>query len=195
MLAQHPAAKRIRATDLVAQLTGTDLPLRQTLELFATAGMLDDDRIPAIRTWFERQIVGLPPTMANELRVWFDVLYEGSTTTPRSRPRSPTTIRIRVYWALPTLRAWAAAGHQSLREISRGDVAVSLPPSGNPRATLGLALRSIFATLKAHKVIFVNPIARTKTGQIERRQPLPSMSTSCVRPSTRPTPHAPRSWR
>jgi integrase len=49
----------------------------------------------------------------------------------------------------------------------------ALPPSGNPRATLGLALRSIFMTLRARKVIFTNPIARVPIGAIERREPLP----------------------
>jgi integrase len=75
---------------------------------------------------------------------------------------------------LPTLRAWAKAGHQSLREISREDVLAALPPSGNPRATLGRALRSIFKVLKARKLTFTSPTARITTGEPATRQPLPA---------------------
>ncbi len=46
--------------------------------------------------------------------------------------------------------------------------------SGNPRATLGRALRSIFKVLKARKVTFTNPAARIKTGEPASRQPLPA---------------------
>lgn len=49
-----------------------------------------------------------------------------------------------------------------------------MPASGNPRAKLGHALRSIFATLKAHKVVFINPTARIEVGSFARRIPLPA---------------------
>jgi len=45
----------------------------------------------------------------------------------RSEPRSPGTIKTNLNWALPTLRAWAEDGHQSLREITRDDVLVAMP--------------------------------------------------------------------
>jgi len=77
-------------------------------------------------------------------------------------------------WALPTLRAWADAGHASLREISRDDVLTALPASGNPRATTGRALRSIFATLKQRKIIFVDPTTRIDIGSFIRRIPIPA---------------------
>lgn len=56
---------------------------------------------------------------------------------------------------------------------SRDDVVVALPPSGNGRATLGVALRSIFQTLRARRLVFTNPTARLRVGAVERRQPLP----------------------
>ncbi|MDF1596207.1 MAG: hypothetical protein P1T08_16555 [Acidimicrobiia bacterium] len=168
----HPAADTIRATD-VAALTARGLPVSQCLDLFAAAEMLHDDRTPAIEAWFARQVADLPEAMVSELQLWFDVLSNGSTQPPRSRPRSPITIKTRLAWALPTLKAWAYQGHQSLREISRQDVEVALPAGGNPRATLGYALRSIFGTLKAHKTIFTNPTSRIDVGTIDRHQPLP----------------------
>lgn len=168
----HPASEEIRATD-VAVLAARGLPVRQCHDLLAEAGLLNDDRTPAIEAWFVRQVADLPAPMIHELRVWFGVLLNGSSQTPRSRPRSPITIKTRLMWALPTLRAWADQGHRSLREISRQDVQAALPASGNPRATRGFALRSIFGILKAHKTTFTNPTLRIDIGTIERRQPLP----------------------
>ena len=137
------------------------------------AGLLVDDRSATLTTWFERQITGLPQPMTAELRTWFEVLHHGSTTPPRSHPRHDATITTRTRWAMPTLRTWAAAGHESLREITREDVLAVLPGEGNPRVTLGYALRSIFATLKKHRVLFINPTARLRIGNFERRIPMP----------------------
>lgn len=169
---RHTPEGLFRASDVIT-LQAFKLTAAPVIAVLDEAGLLDDDRVPTIVTWFERTVADLPATMRDELRVWFDVLYRGSATPPRSRPRAPATIRVRLDWALPTLRVWAAAGHTSLREISRADVLAALPPSGNPRATLGQALRSIFQTLRAHKLVFTNPTARLHVGTIERRQPLP----------------------
>jgi integrase len=163
----------IRASD-VTRMALTGLPVRPVLAILDHAGMLDDDRTPAIEHWFDRKISELPATMASELRIWFEVLLHGSHTPPRTRPRAEVTIRTQLHWALPTLQAWATAGHQSLREISREDVLTALPPSGNPRATVGKALRSIFRVLKARRVTFTNPTVHIKTGEPASRQPLPA---------------------
>ncbi|TMQ95308.1 hypothetical protein ETD83_22535 [Actinomadura soli] len=112
--------------------------------------------------------------MSSELRVWFEVLYHGSTTPPRCRPRAPVTIKTRLRWALPTLTTWAQTGHHSLREISRTQIIEVPPTSGNPRVKLARAPRSILTTLKARKMIFTDPTARIRVGNIERRTPLPA---------------------
>jgi integrase len=158
----------------IAALTQLELPVRATLEVIAEAGLLEDDRAPAIHPWFGAQITGLPDPMTAELGTWFHVMLHGSPTPPRRPPRAETTIRVQLRWAMPALRSWTAAGHQSLREISREDVLAALPPSGNPRSTLGQGLRSIFTILKGKKVIFTNPIARVPTGRHETRYPLPA---------------------
>ena len=59
----------------------------------------------------------------------------------------------------------------SLREVSAVDIRTVLPPSGNPRSTMGAGLRSILTVLKQQKVIFTNPIAWIKTGYHEPRSP------------------------
>jgi len=165
-------ATPIKATD-VLQLTALGLSANSLLTALSSNTLLEEDRIPAIKTWFTRAIHDLPEPMAAELRTWFDVLYNGSTIPPRSHPRSGTTIETRTRWALPTLHAWADAGHHSLREISREDVFAVLPASGTARATLGGALRSIFGTLKRRKILFLNPMARVSVGNMERRIPMP----------------------
>jgi integrase len=67
-------------------------------------------------------------------------------------------------------------GYESLREIRRQDVLDALPliPEGNPRYRAGSALRSIFKTLKAHKVIFRDPTLRIPLGARFYRQPMPA---------------------
>jgi hypothetical protein len=163
----------IKAND-VELLVSVRRPVKPALQILAETGMLEDDRTPRLDARFAGKVADLPEQMAAELRIWFEVSHRGSTSAPRMRPRSPITIKVRLRSALPTLHAWAAAGHTSLREISHNDVVNALPPSGNPRALLGAALKSIFSVLKSRKIVFVNPAARIATGKPEDRQPLPT---------------------
>jgi hypothetical protein len=169
---QDTPGKPINASD-VTLLRGIGLLVWTVLKVLADAGLLNEDRTPAIDAWFAEQTTGLPKAMADELRVWFEVMKHGCTTPPRRRPRSHTTIAAHLRWALPTLRAWATDGRASLREVTRADVLDALPASGNPRATTGQGLKSIFRVLKARKVLFTDPTVRVKTGYAEARQPLP----------------------
>lgn len=168
----NDSTNAIKASE-VAVLRRFNLPVRPVLEVLEAAGLLEDDRVPTIDTWFAEKIIVLPAVMAAEMRVWFDVMRHGSTTHPRSKPRSPDTITVRVRSALPALQTWAAAGHLSLRDICRADVQAVLPTSGSPRALVGAALRSLFTVLKARRMTFTNPIAKIPTGPPETRQPLP----------------------
>jgi hypothetical protein len=139
--------------------------------------LLDDDREPPIVGWFACQLEGLPDPMCGEVHIWFDVLRLGSTTPPRSRPRSDTTVRLRVRYAMPALRARAAAGHVSLREITRNPIQQELPDQGSDRSPVGQALRSLFRVLKARRMVFTNPTTHIRTGQPETRLPLPVQVT------------------
>ena len=173
VLASRQTSPGAFRTSEVLVLGEHGIATRPVLDVLRANGLLEHDTTPAIEVWFERQLVGLPEQMADELRAWFGVLYKGSSRPPRSRPRAPVTIRVRTNWAMPTIRQWADAGHASLREISRDDVLAALPASGNPRATLGVALRSIFSVLRARKLVFTNPTSRIAMGAIERTEPLP----------------------
>ncbi|MEV4750561.1 hypothetical protein ACFQVD_00150 [Streptosporangium amethystogenes subsp. fukuiense] len=170
---QETPGARIKASDilLLGQVPSA-FQVARTIEIVELAGMLDDDRIPAIVNWFDTKIAGLPGPMQEELRVWFEVMRHGSTKPPRRRPRREGTIRMKLSRALPALRRWADQ-HTSLREISRDDVLAVLPASGSPRVGAVQGIRSIFTVLKEHKLVFTNPTARIQTGPPTPTIPLP----------------------
>jgi len=162
----------IPASD-VAVVKHFGVAYQPVLDVLAAAGLLIEDRQPALLGWFTKQVAELPDPMTSEVRTWFDVLREGSTVAPRSRPHAPATVRLRIHYAKPALHSWAADGHRSLREISRADVLAALPPEGTDRALVGTALRSLFTVLKGRRLLFTNPATRLRTGRPQTRQPLP----------------------
>lgn len=143
---------------------------RDVAAALTDAGMLVDDRVPAVRRWFDRQVLDLPGQVRSELESWFEVMHAGSACAPRRRPRSETTIRIYLLATLPAMRRWADDGHDSLREITRGQVLAALPPEPARRKTCGQAMRSIFEILKSRKLVFINPATRLAHAS---EQPLP----------------------
>jgi hypothetical protein len=72
---QDTPGQPIKASD-VALLRGIGLPVWTVLEVLADAGMLVEDRTPAIDTWFAEQLRGMPEAMAAELGVWFEVMKD-----------------------------------------------------------------------------------------------------------------------
>jgi len=169
----------IKASD-IDQLDPIAFNRQPILDVLEAAGLLQDDREPSIVAWFGRNVTGLPVPITSELQTWFDTMLYGSSKAPRSRPRAHATIKVRARSALPAVRAWAAEGRTSLREITREDINRMLPSQGSDRALTGTALRSLFRTLKAKRLIFTNPTTHTKTGRPESRIPLP-INESAVR--------------
>lgn len=171
---QGPPRGRVRASSVIALPSlGLRGQVAMMLMVLADVGMLDDDRVPAVEAWFDRETVDLPPATVKELGVWFDVQRNGSTQAPRCRPRDESTTRAYARSMLPVVRAWSAAGHLSLREISKNDVLTTMPVGGNERAMAARGLRSLFKVLKARGLVFVNPTAGLPSERPERRQPLP----------------------
>jgi hypothetical protein len=177
----------ITEVELLPQLK---LPIRPVCEVLAAAGMLEDDRTPAIVGWFDAKIAELPRAMVEELLVWFDIMLRGSTTAPRRHPRNEVTIRLYATWAMPVLTASAVADHTSLREISHAEVLDLLPAEGTPRACTCRALRSIFQILRARKLVFTDPTARIHVWVSSGTEPLP-VDIEIVRAALT-SPHPPR---
>jgi len=170
---RHDPDQPIPDSDVDA-LSDVELPAWTVRLVLDDAGLLVHDRTPALDGVFDRHAHALPEAMRQELAGWFEVMKNGSRAAPRRRPRSPITTELHLRWAAPALHTWAAAGHTSLREITREHVLDVLPPSGNARSTMGQGLKSLFRLLKARRVVFADPTSRIKTGSHEARQPLPA---------------------
>jgi hypothetical protein len=161
---QDTPGARIKRSD-VALLSRIKHSAQVVAHVLETAGMLDDDRQPAIVRWFHPFIAELPQQMQDELAVWFDVMRHGSTTPPRQRPRKDTTIGTKLRWAMPALRVWARE-HDSLRAIGRDNVYAAIAgKNALARSTMLSGLRSIFTILKGRQLVFVNPTARIKVNE------------------------------
>jgi hypothetical protein len=178
VLQDSPGA-RINATD-VLQLPRYDGNITSTLDVLRAAGLLIDDRPTRVQTYFAAKTGGLPPVMADQLETWLEVMLNGSTTAPRQRSRDPRTAQIHILGIAPIIHAWAAAGHQSLAEITPAQVRAALPASGSHRNWAEFGLRSLFTTLKARKLIFTNPTRGMASTGVNRTVPLP-LDTSAVR--------------
>ena len=165
------------ATDLV-NLQSIGITSLRLQEVCAAAGLLDDDRESAVDRWFETTVSELPKQIRTELERWYTIMLKGSNTPPRSKPRSETTTRLYLRWSLPALQTWAAAGRTSLREITPEEVRDVLPEAGNPRARMGQGLRCLFRVLKGHRLLFLNPIDRIRTGTHETLLPMPLASAA-----------------
>lgn len=63
-------------------------PVRPTLEVLTSAGMLLDNRRPALLRWADSQLAELPEQIRAELGVWIEVMRTGNPAPPRRRPRS-----------------------------------------------------------------------------------------------------------
>jgi hypothetical protein len=155
---QETSGAAIRRSD-VALLSQIKHSAAVVADVLAEAGMLEEDREPAIVRWFNAAIRDLPEPMLHELGAWFEIMRNGSVTAPRRLPRGDTTINSQLHYSLPALKQWART-RESLREIGRDDVLAALPPSGAPRVLILQGLRSIFKVLKGRKLVFVNPTAR-----------------------------------
>jgi hypothetical protein len=150
----------IRRSD-VALLSRIKHSAQVVADVLDDAGMLEEDRTPAIERWFATATGDLPTSIRAELSIWFEVMRHGSVTVPRRLPRHDNTTSTQLRWALPTIRQWATE-HQSLRAIDAEHVRAVLPSGDTARATMLQGLRSIFRILKGRKAVFVNPTARIR---------------------------------
>lgn len=178
---QHTPNSRINATDVVK------LPALQAntsalsiLEVLAAAGLLNEDRSSPAERYFTDQIDGLPAPMTDELKVWFDVMINGSSTQPRRRARHPETAKLHIRALAPILRVWSARGHDSLASIERADIVDALPPAGPRRHAADQGMRSLFGVLKARKLVFVDPTSGVAPTDTNATVPLP-LDTAAIR--------------
>ena len=168
----------VRRSDVML-LTQIRHPAAAVAEVLAAAGHARG-RPPATRGALVRCRGRWPARpMRHELGTWLEIMRNGRTVPPRLKPRSDQTVRSQLAFALPALKTWATA-HDSLREISRGDVLAVLPPSGPPRATTVQGLRSIFRALKASRLVFSDPTFRIHVPAAQSQVP-PAIDLATLR--------------
>ena len=133
-------------------------------------GLLHDDTTAAIRAWIDRRTGELPGGFRSGVRAWLVVLLDGDA---RTRPRSPTTLRVHFGILRPFIERWAATrGH--LREITSGDVDAILEPlRGHQRYNAITALRSLFRFARRHGLTFADPTRHLEGGRGAGRTVLP----------------------
>lgn len=173
-----PGAK-INATD-VLQLPRYAGNIQSTLDVLTAAGLLIDDRLSPVERYFADKLDDLPAPLSAQLEVWLQVMLDGSTTAPRQRSRNPQTTRLQIAGIAPIIHQWAAAGHQSLAEITPTQIQAALPESRTKRHWAELGLRSLFRTLKGRKLIFTDPTRGLPATQPNTTIPLP-LDTQAIR--------------
>jgi len=156
LLHERPRGEPVPLSEVRTQATQHGRGVR-IAEVLADVELLNDDTIPAIRSWIERRSGELPAGFAADVRAWLLVLLDGDA---RNRPRSAITIYGYFASIRPLLHGWSATrGH--LREITAADVRIALEPvRGWRRGNTITALRSLFRFAARRRIVFTNPTAR-----------------------------------
>jgi integrase len=172
LLTSHPTLRQ-GAMDAVAVRTfliGRRLVALRVVEFLVDQGLVGVDTHTVLDSWLARRLRPLAAPVRAEVGIWVDVL-RGRGARP-GRPRKHTTIQGYLRVLQPALTDWSAR-YQSLRQVTDEDVTAQLDPVTGPTRLLVLAaMRSLFATLKAQRVLFTNPTA----GLLGRHQtPAPAL--------------------
>lgn len=130
---QETPGAAIRRSD-VALLSRIKHSASVVARVLEAAGMLVEDRQPAVVRWFHATIAELPAPMRNEMGVWFEVLRNGSTTPPRMRPRQDTTIGCKLRWAMA--RSTTLSGLRSIFMVLKARQLVFINPTARIRVDL-----------------------------------------------------------
>jgi integrase len=163
LLDDLPAGCRVRSSQVRARIP-RKTPILRVTEVLGDLDLLDDDTIPTIRSWIDRNTEQLPPGFAEPVRAWLLTLLDGDR---RARPRSPNSLYVYFSFVRPAIEQWAVdRGH--LREITRTDVTAVLKPlRGHRHGNTVAALRSLFRFAKKRGLVFANPTTRLKATGVE----------------------------
>jgi hypothetical protein len=170
VLSGHADGERLRRSELVGVLHRYGISVDRVAEVLAQAGLLDDDRVPALEFWCNDKLTELAPGIAADARGWVHTLAHGG---PRSQPRKMGTVRRYLRCAHPVLVEWSTR-YDHLREVTTGDIAaVADTLRGYPRRQTLIALRSLMRHCKKTGTIFADPAARIRTSRPDDSPILP----------------------
>jgi integrase len=143
-------------------LTGRRLVALRVVEFLTDEGLACTNPHAVLDQWLACRLAALPAPFAAEVQTWTEALHGRG---PRAgRPRHPRTIEAYLRVLETPLAAWAAT-YGSLRQVTTEDLTAQLDTfTGATRRLAMAAMRSLFTTLKARRVLFTNP-ARPLTGR------------------------------
>jgi integrase len=152
-------------------LNARRLPARRAIEFLTSQGLARPSPHTVFGRWLAARLAALPAPVAAEVRTWAEALQGHG---PRAgRPRQDRTIQGYLRALQAPLAGWAAQ-YESLRQVTTDDLAAALTPlTGADRLLALAAMRSLFGTLKAHRVLFTNPAAALTGHRIQPPPVLP----------------------
>jgi integrase len=152
-------------------LVERNLVALRAVEFLTGQGLARPNPRAAFDGWLAARLAALPAPVADEVRTWTEALQGRG---PRAgRPRQAATIQGYLRILQAPLAAWAAC-YESLRQVTTEDLAAALAPLTGATRLLALsAMRSLFGTLKARRVLFTNPAAPLTGRRIQPPPVLP----------------------
>jgi site-specific recombinase XerD len=162
LLSSHADGDKIRYSELFPVIRDRGLSVERTAGILDHLGLLEDDRIPAFESWLERSLCDLTQGIHDDLEHWLRTLHDGG---PRSRPRSPETVRGYLREIRPTLLTWSEH-YDHLRQVTRDDItSVADSLTGSQRQHTLSVLKSLFRHCRKNGTIFKDPAARIRIGE------------------------------
>jgi hypothetical protein len=129
----------------------------RAVEFLTDQGLARSGPQTAHDTWLAARLAALPAPVAAEVRTWAEALQGRGPRAARARQASTIQGYLRVLDG--PLASWSAR-YKSLRQVTTDDLTAQLAPlSGATRLLALSAMRSLFGTLKARRVLFTNPAA------------------------------------
>jgi integrase len=172
LLSSHPTLTHgaVDAATVRAFLVQRRLVALRVVEFLVDQGLVGVHEHAVLDRWLARRLQPLAAPIRVEVGTWVDVLRGRGARA--GRPRKAATIQGYLRALQPALTDWSVR-YQSLRQVTAQDVTAQLDGVSGPTRLLVLAaMRSLFATLKAQRVLFANPTA----GLLGRHQiPAPAL--------------------
>jgi hypothetical protein len=161
-------------------LNGRGLVALRVVEFLTDQGLARANPQAVLGRWLAHRLAALPGSFAAEVQIWTEAL-QGRGPRP-ARPRHARTIEAYLRVLENPLTAWSAC-YKSLRQVTTDDVTGQLAPlTGATRLLALAAMRSLFTTLKARRVLFTNPAAPL-TGRLSSHRRCCRSTTRCAHAS------------
>ncbi len=150
-------------------LLDPNLGAKRVCQFLAARGLLAEDpelHRDADQVWIEATISTLPPTVADEVRLWVQVLRGQGRREHEARGYDG--IRRYLFALEPTLTAWTSSGITTLRQITSDHATTAIDGlTGSARRQLAISLRSLFKALRQERVVFRDPTRNLPVGDLK----------------------------